>query len=531
MIKTALGGSGYFVRCDGYQTPSTNTDRMTVWGGLFTPKTEQPRQTPTFGVDGVGACGAALQTLDSAYKQYWMRKISVLQARAMHRLAIADGAGAAKDLDEAEALAAAHADDRLFDRSLRLGLTFVRAYALRQAGETERSRAMAIGAWESRPFARETAGATLVVLGPKVADADVRRLLMAEGQIDPRASNHLFEYEFARGRAEEALAVYGGLTPAIEVNYSPTASREYAWSQQVNRALLLEFWLASDARRAFALASLNRLDEARAALKVADDRIAAELVPPPPLPADASAQAKMLAVVREQGDLQIQTRVQPSFAAVRDLVLARIELGEGKTARAEAVMQKPLNGFIGADLAAGLAAKIPSYAPRAAELKAKMAAIPPVSAAAEMKNLFGWLPEPESAARVPAEATAGIWRLDGYHVSPPAPGRDDTVVTFRGLQGSPTVLEELALLRSADMALAAGKDGLLVLDYRNIRNTLTTYMYGRALRTDPTGYTSMLDVVFIDRAHPPEAYKDAGWRMLDAHKVHDTLSPIYGTER
>ena len=88
--------------------------------------------------------------------------------------------------------------------------------------------------------------------------------------------------------------------------------------------------------------------------------------------------------------------------------------------------------------------------------------------------------------------------------------------------------EELALLRAADLARTAGKTGLIVVGRRDIHHTLTTYMYGQALRTDYSGTETQLDVVFVDTNSLPPFYMNAPWRVIDAADVIATLSPIYG---
>jgi hypothetical protein len=61
------------------------------------------RMEPSF-EHSMAYCDRALLVLDE-YPQYWVRRISVMQSRAMHRLIAADADGAIEDLDSADALA------------------------------------------------------------------------------------------------------------------------------------------------------------------------------------------------------------------------------------------------------------------------------------------------------------------------------------------------------------------------------------------------------------------------------------------
>ena len=115
---------------------------------------------------------------------------------------------------------------------------------------------------------------------------------------------------------------------------------------------------------------------------------------------------------------------------------------------------------------------------------------------------------------------------EGYRVSTP----DDqgvTSISFRGDRSSGSIVEEMALLCAADTARQAGKKGLIVVGRKDTSFHIDTTYYGNTVRSDPDGYQTELDVVFVDPAALPPQYADAGWRVIDADAVYTALAPIY----
>jgi hypothetical protein len=113
----------------------------------------------------IAYCDRALLVLDE-YPQYWVRRISVMQSRAMHRLIAADADGAIEDLDSADALAPEplNAD---YVRTLDVNARLIRALALTMKGEHAAGEALALEARLQRPYARAVLVAALMVLSQR----------------------------------------------------------------------------------------------------------------------------------------------------------------------------------------------------------------------------------------------------------------------------------------------------------------------------------------------------------------------------
>jgi hypothetical protein len=154
----------------------------------------------------------------------------------------------------------------------------------------------------------------------------------------------------------------------------------------------------------------------------------------------------------------------------------------------------------------------------------------------DLKLLSESLPETETAQRLAPYKRAKsdfmgyLWGgVSGFKtVEHDAEGY--TTVQFVGEESSASIVEELALLRAADLTLQKGKKGFVIVGRRDYQRTQNTMYYGTVLRSDPIGYSSQLDVVFVDPLNLPDRFNDAEWRVIDASTVRENLAPIYSPE-
>lgn len=181
----------YFDGCDGYGAARKSGDGMTVTAlevfgihpMLEAKSGDTVRRTPQFGVTGIADCGAALSDLQR-YPQFWMRKVSLLRARALHRFASGDTAGAEADLASAEA-SAVNPSDPFYARSLKLALAFEHAYFLSRTGRQSEAEAAAMAAWETRPYSRQTTYSAIVALGSGANTVALAKLNERLAALDP----------------------------------------------------------------------------------------------------------------------------------------------------------------------------------------------------------------------------------------------------------------------------------------------------------------------------------------------------------
>lgn len=532
-VETVKSGDGIWEGCDGYGGPTLSGDGMTRWGlgqGEVVGGGAATRTTPALGGESnIADCGAALDELRTRFPEYWLRRVSLVRARAMHRLAMGDTAGALRDLDAAEAEAGVHKDDLLYRRSLALGIDLLRAYAAKLSGDPARAERLALQAWSARPWNRETARAALIILGPEGSERAILTVLRSDTQFDPAATGKLFDFTFEHGHFAEALDLYDGLTPPILLSQGARDDRSVAMLEQENRNLAAMFWAVEDGRRAYALAVLGRKDEARATLKAAAERLAAATPPARPVAADATTLEKMINAVWEQGNRAIRTNVPPALEAWRTLVQARLDLADGKTESTLSLLNAPSvpRSWAYAELLETWSNLDATRKPAALRVREALLSGRRSTRETDIKALFETLPEAETPGRVVGDHGRGILSgPNGFSVVA-HPDRGMTTVGYRGVWSSLTLMEEEALLKAAKLAREKGKGGLIVLARRDIRHSTTLYRDGRAVRTDPMGYETQLDVVFVDPPNPPAPFDKARWRIIDARTVEAALAPVY----
>lgn len=185
--EAAIARDAMFKACDGYEGPSKGADAITrqatILGMAAYPEyTIRAEVHP--GAAGVSACTEALSDAQVQAPNMWMRRVSLLMARAMHRLQTGDIAAANADLDLAEQSISDPADP-LFQRSLGTGLRFIRATALRLAGDQAGAEALAMTAWSRKPYDGSAAYSALLAIGPAGDPAKILTLSRALAGLEP----------------------------------------------------------------------------------------------------------------------------------------------------------------------------------------------------------------------------------------------------------------------------------------------------------------------------------------------------------
>jgi hypothetical protein len=219
----------------------------------------------------------------------------------------------------------------------------------------------------------------------------------------------------------------------------------------------------------------------------------------------------------------------------------RLRLAEGRSAEVRSELAGrtlPKNGA-SLDLLETLRAAAPKTTDADfPELAAMRAALQPqaVGYGKDLETLFDSLPETETPGRIAkykrakSDFAGYLWGgVSGFKIKE-HPDEGYTTVQFVGEASSGSIVEELALLRAADLALNAGRRGLIIVDRRDYQRTQNTMMYGTVLRSDPIGYESSLDVVLVDPDNLPDRYKDVKWRVIDAGAVREQLGQVYAAD-
>lgn len=548
-IALAAGPAGAkepnnFSPCDGYGVPTDSGDGMTReargFFGIFGPlgsAGNTRRTTPQLGRSGVLACDGALadSRLDA---KHWRRKVSLIRARALHDLAAGDDAQALIDLDRAEA-AAQEPDDPFYRRSLGLGIRVIRAYALRRTGRTEEARRLAAAILAERPYNRQIALAVMAVAGDESAEIGGEPVLRAIARLEPRAIDSIFLDSFGKGDFAQVISLYPQLSAPV-----PTAdigvARYVARAQEAKaRAMELFFGAERRARYAYALAATGKGEEAVRQIEAARAFLAANTpaVPSPPAPG-----------VKEKGSARDKRMAETMVAQAGQLAGLAVDewrrFIDWRSGVERGAPPPTLNEIAASPLPAtgahlDLLRLLKAKGAGGAELDAAIAVIERKLQAAETPReteaglLFASLPHAEIEQRVNSFRKANsafvgyLWGgVSGFKTRGGENGGDVTV-EYVGEKSSATVVEEMALLRAADMARERGRSGLVIKDRSDYERTTNTMYYGSVIRSDPNGYSTRLVVEFVDRANLPEVYRSTPWRVLDAEKIIESLSPTY----
>ena len=544
----ADASSAQYHGCDGYGAASSGGDGMTELATvllIFSPPGygNTARSATSPGAAGVADCDAALADLPA---KHWMRKVSLLRARAMHRLDSSDTTGALADLDLAVA-AAKDASDPLYARSLGLGVTFVRSLALRKSGDQTNGKALALSALAQRPFNRQSIVSALVAIGPDAPTADIEKVQRILARLLPTEVDRLFVETLESGRFEEAITLYTQLTPYREIGQVNISAGQHRERDMRDFAAAELFRTSRAGGYAYALAATGKATDAQAALAAARTQLANDTQPPPPLDASLSPSEHAREAAYREEDAANRTKVAAAADKNLDVwdtfVGLRLTIDQGKAADVLRALQSQSGrkGWPEVQLLDAILAKLPksdkTSIATAQSLKTEWGKTIAASREASLDTFFKTLPEPETIGRVPPYeqarqplfGTSGTYSdmsFNGYQVRAPNAAGVMTV-SFRGENSTASMIEEMALLRAADLAREADKKGLIIVDRHDTAFTISTESYGTVVRTDPNGFETDLDVLFVDPDALPDKYRDQRWRVIDADEAYNSLAPIY----
>ena len=539
-----------FQQCDGYGTPTLTGDGMTKPAtglfGLMKPNGSAGntlRVTPSLGSAGVAACDQALAD-PRLRDDFWLRRTSLLRARAIHDLASGSGRAnldqALVDLDRAVAAVRDPAEP-FYQRSLGLGLDLVRAFTIRQRGEDAKAKEIVARAYDKRTFNRQVLFAMQAAIGDDRTPVSDMSLGQALARLDPRHIDAMFIDAFYAGNLAQVLALHPHLvapldTPDIGVGNQRTADLQAAY----DAAKKAKYDADRLGRLAYAKTALGQAQAARQLLADAKTRIERET--PARLEPDYS---------KKEGGAARTARAINSVAVVAGAEAAQL-IEDWTTVvalRADidnkaSVDIEPLVNRIGQLPRVGAPVELLEA------LQRRWPTIPELNAViaerrsaderqrrkdyfTQVKMLFEGLPHTEMAGTVApykkakSDFAGYMWGgISGFKLLG-EPTSKNLTVQFLSEYGSPAVTEELALLRAADVARSRGYSGFVIVGRRDYQRSESTMYYGTVLRTDPTGYMSQLDVELMDRDAMPDAYKSVPWRVINVDAVIASLGPAY----
>lgn len=509
-----------FEWCDGLPHPGKQDDGMRgqIGSGAlrFAPVAEGQ----------LSACTRALASPRLLPTQT-LRRAHLLRARAATYLREGNTTAALADLDAAQESTRALANDRFFGRSMGVSFTLLRALARAMNDDAAGAATLARDAMQARPYAVEVqqVGATILQFNRTPGSETPFAALM---RLEPEAGTLALLREAEAGNYAAVVRMRAGVTPdwpnerlapfAIAVN-APEAGR-----------LLGTMLTSLDV--AYARAATGDPAGARRDLAEVRTRVAALQ----PLPST-------------QGSVQVAdpAAALTGFIDARARQIdARIAVAEGRTDAAIAALvaaPMPRNAAtvelltaLKTALPADKAALVPDIAPfTAAAAEARKAtlkrAIPAALIVPETPravidydrarpNILGAMVG--AALSMGTSLLGGVERTNGFRSTTNA---DGTVsVEFLGNTPSPSLVQEMTLLRAAEVTRAASKPAFTIVKRQDFSRRLTQTQYGREISSTPTGFKTILTIRYVDPAADPA-------RALDPVRVIDALGPLYYEEK
>jgi hypothetical protein len=454
-----------------------------------------------------------------------LRKAHLLRARAAAYLQEGETANALADLDMADAAMAGLADNVFYRRSMGVSLSLLRAVALTQSGKIEEAVPLARAAAQTRPYSLQILnGVAKILQASRTAGDGSASPWLSAIPLEPAMAVTAVSNEAELGN----FAAVVSLSDGVKLDWPVKPLMSFGLGSDENSSNLLSALMVS-LDSAYARAATGDTQGAKDTLAVMKEKMAPALA----MPVDDKG-ASFTTPIR---DLMNQ------FVDLRQKQIdARIAVAEGRTNDALAMLvgaQLPRNAAtvelltaLGKALPEKNRAASPDIAPfltdvAAQRKKAFDTIIPTLLIAPETPrsvvdydkarpNILGALIG--GALTMGTSLLGGIKRTDGFRSTANADGT--TKVEFIGNTPSAPLVQEMTLLRAAELAKAAGKTHFVIVDRKDFSRYMQTTRSGVPISSVPTGFKTELTIRFID---------DGGdtTRALNAVNVIDALGPLY----
>jgi hypothetical protein len=509
-----------FAACDGRIHPGKQDD------GLRGPASSNPYERLRFGeVSTIDACTRALASPRLLPAQT-LRRAHLLRARAAAYLRSGGIDKALADLDRVEVLTANLASDRFYRRSMGASVQLLRAISHLRLGETEKAATLAREAIRARPYS----------LAVQKAGADILQAIRPLGSVstppwqatvrlEPEAAVTALAGEAQVGNFPGVVA----LRKDMELVWSDKPLMPFALAARTSEAsnLLSNIMVVCDT--AYARAATG--DAAGARRDLAQVRSQIEIARPvAPLAKTAVFATPVMSALEKyiaSRTRQVEARIAVAERRYSDAIGALVDFSLPRTAATIELLTA-----LKATLPAQSASAVPDILSLRSEVeKARQENLSGTISAALLApethravvdyerarpNILGALLG--GAATMGVGLLGGIKRTDGFRSIANADG--STTVEFIGNTPSAALVQEMTLLRAAEVSRAAGKAGFVIIDRKDFSRSLNTSRGGIPISSVPTGFKTELIIRFVDNGSKSS-------RAFDAIAVIDDLGPYY----
>lgn len=541
--RTALANPSIWMQCDGIAKPESAAASAartagaillsSVVIGVFLLPEENPTGRPAAsGPEGVRACTEALA--DPVLEPFWERKVSILYARARHKLDANDPAGALADLAASRAVTAGKTPDVLFTRSLGVSTQMFEATLLAKEGKLDEARRLAAQAAEARPWSPIVQTRALsYALGEASPTAESQRIGERLSRLDSSMASAPALYLDRTNDAAAAAAAWDGTLAAGAE--TPTFEALMGEKEPPARPTKLDPFILSQAALAFARA--GQFEKAQALLDGATLKpLIPDPGPPPPETADGapaagqSRQQLQDAAAARQNEAALR-RLEDRARSLFPLTQAILAEGRGDTAVAVSYVQRSFADMPERMAAAELVRRLAARPDTAAQVPAFMVdaiakkARPPADEFfknTDAKAVLEDLPPLQSLGRGQRYRRPDGVRVVGELREQPLSNRPTGLqLTYSG-GADKFAGDEMLYLRAGELAKEKGKSGFIVLR-QNSR-----FLYRTGNPNYPTfPIPAEIEVDFVDVDAPPPELTGARARFIRADDVIAALKPIY----
>jgi len=519
-----------WVKCNGDPAPKSQGDKIANASLLISslgligkmPEEARPHYRKQ-GAEGVAACTQALNSGIFDGGKHWVSHTNVLKARAIHHLKDNNPDAALIDLAAIKPVAGKHANNLFYQRSLGLAIIFLEGLAHQAKGDQIAANRAFKKFSDSRPYSRNVQ----TMAWPHLTEERVKIMSRLVKQDASFVYGHATLLNREKGNEQQAAdhwaqLVKGGYNRK-STSRSMSAHNNVEIEQGNTQADAMTLGQA-----ALAAARVNRMDQAHEWINQAKTSLVGSVK-------QKETKADIMRRLRRGSSKSDENMVM----LLEVLVNAYGQYHNGNIDGARHTMTSQGGSFPVMAAAIELIEKLQENLPteqREGVLKLDVAPIwaklraNSITLKADRDfygSLFRRLPTLETKGNVNSYS-GKVWFFKDNGFSEEKRKDGSYLIKFTGSTSSRSIVEEMSILRAADLAKKASKSGFIILKLNNY--TRTRYTTYNGISTGPgtfAGYMTSIKVVFVDPDNLPEKWSFHKGRIYNANQVWNDLSPIY----